>query len=181
MFVGAHFWFVPEGSAITSPSASVVSQNGVWPDANEPNWNNYYLGIIESFDIDPKYGPSEDILVPSPGAVQAEDRLIPYAIPEVKIAMLDVPALAIQLALNTQQLFPETGVDVNFNPNGGGGPGVRGILKAQNYDQKNNLILNYQNWTFMQLDGSLKGAPKTLTKPAFVGTLLASNNNSGLV
>jgi hypothetical protein len=179
LFIGAHFWLVPDGTAITSPSASNVSQNGVWPDADEPLWANYKLGACESFDLDPKYGTKEEILVPSPGAVQAVDVQIPYAIPEVKFICLFTDVLAPQLALNTQKLFT-TGV-TQFNPNGGGGPGVRGILKAQAYDQSNNLILNWQSWAFVQLSGSWKGAPKTMTKPEFVATLLYSDNNTGSI
>lgn len=177
IFIGAHFWFAPLDAAFTSPAAGTVSQDGTWPDGAEPNWDDWYIGICESFEVDPKYGTAEEILVPSPGAVQARDVQIPYAIPQVKFTMLDTPVLAPQLALNTQQLFATA--TEQFNPNGGGGPGIRGILKAQNYDHHNTLILNYQSWAFLQLDGSFKGAPKTMTKPGFMATLLASDNNTG--
>jgi len=177
-FIGAHFWFVPVGTAFTSPSAATVSQNGIWPDGAEPLWPNWKLGIIESFDLDPKYGPREEILEPSPGAVQATDIIIPYAIPEIKFTTLDISPLAIQLALNTPNLM--SGL-ADANPNAGGGPGVRGILKAQKYNHSNVLILNYSSWCFIQMQGSLKGAPKNMTKPEYIATLLKSVNNVGVV
>lgn len=180
IFIGAHFWFVPDGTAYTSPGpGGNVSQGGTWPDANEPNWANWALGACESFDIDPKYGTKEEILVPSPGAVQAQDVIIPYAIPEVKFVLLQTDVLAVQLALNTQKLWATA--TTQFNPNGGGGPGAKGILKAQKYDHNNNLILNWSSWAFVQLSGSLKGAPKTMTRPEYVATLLYSANNTGAV
>jgi hypothetical protein len=177
MFVGAHFWFAPKGAAFTSPGAGNIAQEGTWPDEDEPNWDNWYLGIVEGFDLDPKYGPTEQILRPSPGAVQAIDEIVPFAIPEVSITLSQVPALAWQLALNLENIWA-TPSD-SFTPNGGGGPGVRGILKSQKYDHENNLVLDYWSWAFMKLKGALKGAPKTMTKPEFVSTLLYSSNNAG--
>ena len=179
MFIGAHFWFVPEGTEITSPSSETVEQNGVWPDADEPNWANWKLGVVGNFEIDPKYGPREEILAPTPGAVQANDVVIPYGIPECKFMLREVNSLAVQLALNTQQLWAN-GAEA-FNPNGGGGPGVRGILKAQKYDHKNVLVLSWMSWVFLQLSGSLKGDPKAITQPEFIATLLYSDNNTGTI
>jgi hypothetical protein len=179
LFIGAHFWLIPVGSNFTSPAGGVVSQYGTWPDQNEPTWPSYALGACESFDLDPKIATAEDILAPSPGAVQAIDKISPYALPEVSFTLLQVDSLAIQLALNTAQLFGSA--NTQANPNGGGAPGVRGILKAQKYDHNNNLILNWQSWAFVQLKSALKGAPKTLTKPEYTASLLYSQNNVGTV
>lgn len=175
LFIGAHFWLVPDGAAITSPNG-VVSQNGLWPD-NGQDWSAFALGACESFSLDPKNAASEQILVPSPGAVQAVDEISPFAIPEIQFTLLYTDVLAPQLALNTQALFT-TGV-TQFAPNAGGAPGVRGVLKAQKYDHKNNLILNWQSWVFVTLQSALKGAPKTMTKPEYKATLLYSPNNAG--
>ncbi len=180
LYIGAHFWFVPDATAITSPSAANVSQNGIWPDESEPNWGNWALGHCESFDIDPKAATAEDILVPSPGAVQAIDSISPYAIPEVSFTLLFTDVLAVQLALNTQKLFDAPGT-TQFNPNGGGAPGMKGVLKAQKYDQDNNLILNWQSWVKIMLKSPLKGAPKTMTKPDYLAKLLYSPNNTGAI
>ena len=180
IYVGSHFWFAPLNAAFTSPSAGVVTQSGTWPDVNEPNWNTAWaLGICESAEIDPKPGTEEVILAPSPGAVQATDVVVPYAVPEIKFTTLTVDVLAPQLALNTQQMFATA--TTQFNPNGGGGPGIRGILKCQHYDQNNNLILNWQSWAFVKLSAALKFAPKSLTKPEYIATLLASVNNTGSI
>jgi len=180
MFIGAHFWLAPDGAAFTSPSASTVSQDGeVWPDESEANWDTWALGIVESFSLDPKHGNKEVILSPSPGAVQARDVIIPYAIPELDFVLLQTGALAFQLALNTQELFANA--TTQFNPNAGGGPGIRGILHAQKYDHENNLVIDWRSWAFVELKGALKGAPKQMTKPEFVATLLYSDNNTGLI
>lgn len=179
MFIGAHFWVVPEGTAFTSPSAGTVAQNDGWPDEDEPLWPDWNVGIVANFEVDPKYGPREEILAPSPGAVQADNVVIPYAIPEVKFMLREVNALAIQLALNAQQLWAN-GAET-FNPNGGGGPGMRCILKAQKYDHNNILVLNWSSWAFVQLQGALKGDPKQMTQPEFIGTLLYSDNNDGSI
>ena len=104
---------------------------------------------------------------------------MPRDIPEMKFTCLQVGDLAYQLALNTQALFPDDATLQQFNPNGGGGPGVRGIMKVQQYDQNNNLIMNFQTWVFLQLSGGLKGGPKTMTKAEFMGTMLYSANNTG--
>ena len=179
LFVGAHFWFAPIGQAFTSPAAGNITQMGAWPDVGEANWTNWALGTCESFEIDPKPATGEVILTPLPGTVQATDKIIPYATPEVMFTLLYTDALAVQLALNTQKLF-QTGV-TQFNPNGGGSAGARGILKAQKYDQDNNLILNFQSWVIIELKSGLKGAPKTMTKPEYTATLLYSPNNTGSV
>ncbi len=180
MYVGAHYWFAPLNAAFTSPSAGVVSQNGTWPDVNEANWSAAWaLGVCESTEIDPKYGTSEMILSPSPGQVQAIAEVIPYAIPEVKFTTLTVDVLAPELALNTQQLFATA--TTQFNPNGASGPGLQGILKCQKYSQDNVLILNWQSWAFVKLASALKFAPKALTKPEYVATLLSSPNNTGSI
>lgn len=175
LFIGAHFWLFPVGSAFTSPGAGNLTQNGTWPDVNEPTWGNYALGACESYDIDPKLATSEIILAPSPGAVQPVNEIVPYSVPELSFTLLLVDALAVQLAFNTQQLFGSNQNQVN--PNGSAGPGVQGILKCQNYDQNNNLILNVQSWAFVKLKSALKGAPKTMTKPEYTATLLYSPNN----
>ena len=180
LYVGCHFWLAPLNAAFTSPGAGNVTQNGTWPDGAETQWAAAWtLGICETAEIDPKVGTEEIIMAPSPGAVQAQDVAVPYAIPEVKFTLLTVDVLAAQLALNTQQLFATA--TTQFNPNGGGGPGIRGILKCQKYDQNNNLILNWQSWAFIKLAAALKFAPKTLTKPEYVATLLSSNNNTGSI
>ncbi len=181
IFIGCHLWLAPLGDAFTSPAPGVIAQLGAanWPDSDETKWADWALGIVASFDVDPKYGPREEILAPSPGAVQAMDVLIPYAIPEIKFSLLQVSSLAPQLALNTERLFATA--NTVATPNGGAAPGIRGILKAQKYDQNNNLIWNWQSWAFVQLDGSLKGDPKSMTKPGFMGTLLYSDNNDGAV
>jgi hypothetical protein len=178
VFIGAHFWLAPVGAAYTSPApGGNISQGGTWPDVNEPNWANWALGACESFEIDPKLATGEVILAPMPGAAVAFDKVIPYAEPEVTFTLLITDVLAVQLALNTQKLFGTA--TTQFNPNGGGGPGQRGILKAQKYDQNNNLILNWQSWAFVELKTALKGAPKTMTKPEYVAKLLYSANNTG--
>jgi hypothetical protein len=179
LFIGAHFWIAPLGAAFTSPSGGNITQNGTWPDVGEANWATWALGICESFDIDPKAATSEMILAPSPGAVQVIDEISPYATPEISFTLLQVDSLAFQLALNTQQLWATA--TTQFNPNGGGGPGLRGIIKAQKYDQQNNLILNYQSWAYIKLKSALKGAPKTMTKPEYTATLLYSPNNTGAI
>lgn len=179
LFIGAHFWLAPLGAAFTSPAAGVISQNGAWPDQAEENWANWALGACESIDIDPKMATEELILAPSPGAVQAIDVVAPYATPEVSFTLNQTDSLAIQLALNTQQIFASA--TTQFNPGGGGAPGVKGILKIQNYDQNNNLILNVQFWAFVKLKSALKGAPKTLTKPEYTATLIYSPNNTGSI
>lgn len=178
-FIGSHIWIVPDGVAYTSPAPGTISQAGTWPDASEPNWANWAMGDVESCEIDPKLGPREEILSPSPGAVQATDVIVPYAVPQFKFTLLQIGPLAVQLALNTQALY--AAVTTQFNPNGGGGPGVRGIIKAQKYDHNNNLILNWQSWAFIELSGSLKMAPKNMTKPEFIATLLYSVNNTGSI
>lgn len=176
MFIGSHFWFAPDGAAFTSPSAGIVGQDeATWPDEDEASWAAWKLGIIETFDIDPKYGPREEVLVPSPGAVQARDIIIPYGIPEIKFTTTQVDGLAWQLALNTQALFANA--TVITTPNGGGGPGVRGILKAQHYDHENAFIANWMSWGVIYLDGTLNFAPKQMTRPKFMATLLYSANN----
>lgn len=180
IFIGAHFWFAPKGSAFTSPAPGTITQDGAWPDVGEPNWPNWALGTCESFEIDAKYGPQEQILAPSPGAVKARDVVIPFAIPEVKFTTLVTDSLAVQLALNTGPLWGNPAATVAI-PNAGGGPGVRGIFKAQKYDQNNNLLLNYQTWGLIQLATPLKGAPKAMTKPEFMVTILDSANNTGAV
>jgi hypothetical protein len=177
MFIGSHFWVAPIGAAFTSPAAGVIAQEGVWPDADEPLWDSWYLGIVGSSEVDPKYGPSEQILRPSPGTAQATKVLIPYAIPEVSITLLQNNRLVPQLALNTQQLW---GTErTQFNPNGGGGPGLECILKAQKYDHENVRILNWMSWAFIQLKGTWKQDVKAMTKPEFMATLLYSSNNTG--
>ncbi len=180
IYIGAHFWFVPDGTAYTSPGpGGVVAQNGTWPDEAEPLWPDWKLGICESFEIDPKYGSREEILEPSPGAVQATNVVIPYTIPEVKLTMLTVPSLAVQLALNTESIWGTA--NTALVPNAGGGPGVRGILRCQAYDQDDNLLKAWTSWAFMQLSGTFKGAPKNMTRADFMATLLKSVNNDGQV
>ena len=179
LFIGSHFWFAPIGAAFTSPGAGTVSQYGTWPNAAEVNWASWALGACESFDLDPKAATYEDILVPSPGAVQAVDSISPYVLPEISFTLLYTDVLAPQLALNTQQLWATA--TTQFNPNGGGAPGLLGILKAQKYDQNNNLILNWQSWVRIMLKSALKGAPKTMTKPDYMAKLLYSPNNTGSI
>ena len=180
LFIGAHFWLMPVGSNFTSPGAGgVVSQYGTWPDQNEPTWPTYALGNCESFDLDPKIATAEDILAPMPGAVQRVDVISPYALPEIQFTLNTVDSLGIQLALNTAQIFGSA--NTAANPNGGAAPGVKGILKIQNYDQNNNLILNIQSWVYVTLKSALKGAPKTLTKPEYMAALIYSPNNLGSV
>lgn len=179
LYIGAHVWIAPDGAAFTSPSAGTISQNGAWPDVSEPNWANWAMGICESFDVDPKMAATEQILAPSPGAVQAIDEISPYAIPEASFTLLITDVLAVQLALNTQQLWGTA--TTQFNPNGGGAPGLKGIIKFQKYDHKNNLVLNWESWAFIKLKSPLKGAPKTMTKPEYTATLLYSANNTGAI
>ena len=181
LYIGAHFWIAPLGAAFTSPVAANITQNGAWPDAAEPNWAKWAMGICESFEIDPKLATSEVILAPSPGRVQAVDEIIPYSVPEISFTLLQTDALAVQLALNTQVLANNIVGANPATPNGGGAPGIKAILKAEKYDQDNNLILNYQTWAFIKLKSALKGAPKTMTKPDFVATCLFSPNNLGQV
>lgn len=179
IFIGSHVWFVTLNAAYTSPNAGNVTQNGAWPDQNDPNWINWALGTIESAEIDPKPATGEEILAPTPGAVQAIDNIVPYALPEFAFTTLLTDALAIQLAYNTQQLT--NAMSTTFAPNGGGGYGARGILKVQKYDHNNNLIMNWQSWVFLGLKSGLKAAPKTMTKPEYMAKLLYSPNNVGTV
>jgi hypothetical protein len=180
IFIGAHFWLAPNGAAFTSPGAGTISQNGAtWPDAGEPNWTNWALGVCESFDIDPKYASGEDILTPSPGTLTPTDHIIPFSQPEIAFTLAFADALAVQLALNTLAIFP-TGPTV-ATPFGGGAPGVRGILKAQKYDQNNNLILNLTVWAFVMLKTALKGSGKAMTKPEYTAKILGAANNIGSV
>lgn len=177
IYIGTHFWFAPSGVAFTIPGAGTVSQNGTWPGQSDPNWAVWAMGYAESFEIDPKMASSEMILAPSPGTVQAVDEISPYAIPEISFTLLFTDSLAPQLALNTAQLWATA--NTVATPNAGGAPGIRGILKAQKYDQNSNLIINWSSWVFLKLKSALKGAPKTLTKPEYTATLLYSVNNIG--
>jgi hypothetical protein len=177
IFIGAHVWFAVLGDAFTSPAPGTVSQNGAWPDVSEPKWStDWAIGTVESFDIDPKYGPKEEILEPSPGQVQATDVIIPFAIPELKLITTKSDVLAVQLALNSTRLI--NGTAASFATNGSNGAGVRGIFKMQSYDHQNNLILNVTTWAVAYLSGQFKGAPKNMTKPEYLFTFLYSANNA---
>jgi len=179
IYVGSHIWLAQIGAAFLSPAAGVVSQMGQWPDPADPGWPNWAMGVVESLDVDPKMASSEIILAPTPGAVQALDEISPYAVPEISFTCLYTDALAEQLAYNTQPLA--NGMNEQFAPNGGGGPGVLGIIKCQKYDQNNNLLINWQSWAFIKLKSALKHAPKTMTKPEYTATLLYSPNNYGTI
>ena len=180
LFIGAHIWLVPDGAAITSPEAANVSQTGaIWPDADEPLWPNWKLGEVESYDIEPNYGGDEQVLSPPTAGVgiQVKDVISPYAAPVIKFVVQEVDVLAIQLALNTQKLHA-TAVE-QFNPNVGGEPGQKGILKFQNYDHKGNLILNVQTWALVRLSSPFKGALKTASKPEYEAFILSGAGNTG--
>ncbi len=176
LFIGAHLWFIRSGVAITSPSAGNVSVD-LAPDESEPLWDDYHLGVIESFQIDPKYGSAEDILAPMPGRLVKVKTIIPIATPIVHFTLKEVPKEAIEMALNAG---PITDATTQFNPTAGH-PGMEGYLRMQDYDQDDNLILNTQNWVFLKLKSPLKGDPKSMTKPEFEADILYSVNNTGAI
>lgn len=176
LFIGAHLWFIRSGTAFTSPAPGTVSATSA-PDVSEPLWPNYSMGVIESMQLDPKFATAEEILAPMPGHLVLTDKIIPYSTPLIHFVLKEVPKEAIEMALNSG---PITDATTSFNPTAGTS-GIRGYLRAQKYDQGDNLILNYQVWCFLTLKSALKMEGKSLTKPEFEAALLYSGNNLGAI
>jgi hypothetical protein len=95
----------------------------------------------------------------------------------IQFTLKEVPKEAIEMALNTAAITDAT---TSINPTAGQA-GIRGYLKAQKYDQNDNLILNYQVWCFLTLKTALKLDGKSMTKPEFEAALLYSVNNPGAI
>jgi hypothetical protein len=176
IFIGAHLWWARKGLAFTSPAAGTIDVNNI-PDEADPLWDSFSLGVIESFQIDPKFASAESIMAPMPGRLVKTKVIVPYQEPMIAFTLKEIPKEAIEMALGTQAL---TDTSTTFNPTAGT-PGMEGYLRAQKYDQENNLILNYQVWAFLRLKAPLKGDPKAMTKPEFEAEVLYSVNNQGLV
>lgn len=176
LFIGSHLWFVRSGTAFTSPVPGAVDVNNC-PDVADPLWPNWNLGNIESVTLDPKFATAEEILAPSPGRLVKVKTIVPYQTPLLSFTLKEVPKEAIEQALGAGQIDDTT---ADFNPTAGT-PGMEGYLKVQNYDQDNNLILNFQVWCFLKLKTALKGDPKAMTKPEFDAEFLYSPNNIGSV
>jgi hypothetical protein len=94
------------------------------------------LGVIESFQIDPKFASAEAIMAPMPGRLVKTKVIVPYQEPMIAFTLKEIPKEAIEMALGTQAL---TDTSTTFNPTAGT-PGMEGYLRAQKYDQENNLI-----------------------------------------
>lgn len=176
LFIGSHIWFIRSGTAFTSPAPGTVSNTSI-PDTNEPLWPNYSMGVIESMQHDPKFATAEEILAPMPGHLVLTDKIIPYQTPLINFTLKEVPKEAIEMMLNCAQITDAT---TSVNPTAGT-PGMRGYLKAQKYDQNDNLILNYQVWCFLTLKSPIKSDGKTMTKPELEAALLYSVNNLGAI
>ncbi len=174
IFVGSHLWFIRSGTAFTSPAPGTVSNTSI-PDSAEPLWDNYYFGNIESFAVDPKFASAEEILAPNLGHLVKVDMIIPYQTPLFNFMLKETPKEAIEMAFNAQTL---TDASASFNPTAGVA-GIRGYLKAENYDQEDHLLLDWQAWVFLKLKSPLKFDGKAMTKPEFEADLLYSVNNSG--
>jgi hypothetical protein len=176
MFVGSHLWFIRQGTAFTSPGVGTVDNANI-PDNNEPLWDNYYLGIVESMSIDPKFAGAEEILAPNPGHLVKLDTVIPYQTPIFGFTLKNLVKEAIEMAFNAADIIDAT---VSFNPTAGTS-GIRGYVKCQNYDHADHLLLDWQAWVFLKLKSPLKFDGKTMTKPEFEAELLYSVNNVGSI
>lgn len=147
------------------------------PDGADPLWSSWSLGVVENWQMDPKFANAEEILAPNPGHLVKVKTIVPYQTPMFNFALKQTPKQAIEMIMNSAQI---TDASTSFVPTAGT-PGMEGYIQCQNYDNSDNLILNVIFWCFLKLKSPLKADPKAMTKPEFEAEMLYSVNNSGTI
>lgn len=156
---GTHAYFLIEGTAYTLPSSGTVSSSTI-PDSTDTSWASNKLPTIKDFELDPGNAQLLEVMAPSPGVLQRSEVVQVGSKPVWSFTFSQVDALAYQLFLQT---LPITNSSTQANPNERADT-VRGVLKLQIYDDKNNLNLVIDCWGIFTPKGSLKFDPNNLTE-----------------
>lgn len=155
------------------PSSGTVSVSTI-PDSNDTSWQSNKLPTVKDFELDPGNGQYLEVMAPSPGVLQRSEIVQVGSKPVWSFTFSQVDALAYQLFLQT---LPITNASTQGNPNERQDT-VRGYVKIQVYDDKNNLNLVIDCWGVFTPKGSLKFDPMNLTEWQAEFRPLFSTNNS---
>ncbi len=154
-----HAYFLAEGTAYTLPSSGTVSSAAI-PDSNDTSWASNKLATIKDFEMDPGNAQLLEVMAPAPGVLQRSEIVQVGSKPVWSFTFSQVDALAYQLFLQT---LPLTNSSTQANPQERQDT-VRGALKVQIYDDKNNLNIVIDCWGVFTPKGTLKIDPTQLTE-----------------
>jgi len=168
----AQLYFAREGASFTLPSPGTVGRNSL-PGSTDAVWIQA-AGQVDDFSINPTEEFKEQI-VAVPGRRVLYDRIKSMTKTEYSWTAQDFGPLAVELGLASG---PLTGSTTQFNPNSGGTK--RFWLKAQIYDQDNALLLAFDSFGTLEIDGATSFGAEFI-KPKMKFSVLYSTQESGLI
>lgn len=156
---GVHAYFLIEGTAYTLPSSGTVGVAGI-PDSTDTSWASNKLPTVKDFEMDPGNAALLEVMAPSPGVLQRSEIVQVGSKPVWSFSFSQWDALAIQLFAQT---LPLTNSSTQANPQERQDT-VRGAIKIQIYNDKNELNAVIDCWGVLTPKGSLKFDPNNLTE-----------------
>lgn len=168
----AQLYFAREGSAFTLPSPGTVGRYSL-PGSTDAVWIQA-AGQVEDFSINPNEEFKEQI-VAVPGRRVLYDRIKSMTKTECTWTAQDFGPLAVELGLASG---PLTTSSTQFNPNSGGTK--RFWMKAQIYDQDNAILLAFDTFGTLEIDGATSFG-NDFIRPKMKFSCLYSTQESALV
>lgn len=178
-----HIWFVPEGTAITSPSAGNVSRT-VWPDASDASLSGLTYKLVQAKKVTKSApgGTRVEEWEVGVGSLQLYDAYHVKNNAKYMVTVTRVYALLWGLLHNAAD--PLTAGSTTFVPNSGKAA-IRGVLVVQHYDQDSAAgdapIHTANIYALLTLPSDVPLDPESAEGTPFEITLeqLSSPNNEG--
>lgn len=169
--LGSHAWFMPEGSAFTSPAPGVAAVDAL-PDAAELTWNDYFIGDTEDWS-DKKKIETEETMKPKPGILVRKDIITFFQSLDMEMTTNSLMRIAMQIMYGSAvKLTTGVGQFVPMQQ-----PPPSGWLKLQRYTQNNQLVFAADLWVRADVQETSSGNKK-IVKPKFMMSLLDSDLNT---
>jgi hypothetical protein len=179
---GTQVWIALAGATLSLPGSVIVAAGDstsytavgrtAKPVYNDTSWVS--IPAIESFELSVDNGQGIEVFEPSPGAIELVDVLRVGRKTMVKLTSQTTQPINWQLLLRST---PLNNTSTNFTPFSVPSE-VYCWLKAQVYDNANNLYWSADLFCELILNSALKFDPKALTKPEYQGTVLTSALNA---
>jgi hypothetical protein len=175
----SHLWFIPEGTAFTSPGAGTVSTTA-WPDASESTLANFKLANCKKVTKSAPGGTRVEEWTVGTDRLELEDAYFVKNNFKLVATVTRTYAIAYGLLMNAASALNSS--SSSFTPNAGLAA-IRGLAKLQQYDQAGSLIAYMDIYALLTLPSDIdfdpesgEGTPWQLTLE-----LIKSVNNAGSI
>lgn len=153
----SHLWFIPEGTAITSPSSGNVSTT-LFPDASETTLANFKLANIKKLTKSAPGGTRVDEWTVGTSRLEFEDGYFVKNNFKLMGTVTKTYPICYGLLMNATGAL--SSASSTFTPNSGLAA-IRGVAKLQQYDQTGALIAFMDFYALLTLPNDVDFDPES--------------------